>query len=227
MQASQVELPEIFAEASELASRHWRMLLGVFAAIVAGYSAIDWLTFQMEDPSGLAVVSMIAGMIVSIYLQYLVTERLLADRAPTGMAAPARRYGTLFVALLVSGLAIGAGSLLLILPGIYLAGRWLTLTPHLIEGKLGANDAMAASWDASYASQLAFAVTALLGFLPTIAAIVFSFGLDAATSGVEAIPALLATSMLTAIASVLGWVLSAAAYRKAVPITTQFDAVFS
>lgn len=227
MEVRKVELSEILAEASDLGSRHWQPLLIATFGIIAGYSLLDWLSFQMEDASGMAVGAMIVGSVIWIYAQYVVTERLLADRRPVDREGGTRRYGTLWVALLLIGVAIGFGAVLLIIPGIYLAGRWLTVAPHLIEGNLGATDAMQASWDASYPSQLTFFMTAILGFLPAIPGIVLSFSPAALAPGVEAMPMLVAASAFSATSTVLGWLLAAAAYRKAVPATAQFESVFA
>ena len=226
MQARKVELAEIIAEASELGTVHWQPLLAAAAVIVVGYGLLDWVSYEMADASGLAVVYIIVGSAMAIMLQYVVTERLLADRRPLNLGTQRRRYGTLFVALLLSSLAIGFGALLLILPAIYLAGRWLTLVPQLIESNMGATDSMEASWDTSHPSQLAFIFAMLLSVVPSVVAMIMSAVSETQPVWIEALPLLAAINVLTAIASVLGWLIAVAAYRRAVPATTQFDNVF-
>jgi hypothetical protein len=160
-------------------------------------------------------------------MQYVLTERMLADRRPVGQAALPRRYGSLFVAQLMSSVMIGLGALFLIVPGIYFAARWFTMTPHLIERGLGSSEALRESWDASAPSQLAFFLATVLVMIPMIPQLVLIFGAEFVDLGIEPTAAVILTNVLSGLSSVLGWVLAAAAYRKVVPMAEQFNEVFA
>jgi hypothetical protein len=224
---AKIELPDILAEARSLASEHGVMLIGTGVAIAAGYSLIDWLSFRAEDAGGLALVSSLVGVVVTVFVQYVLTERLLADRRSAGQPAPGRRYGTLFVAQLISGLAILLAAIALILPGIYLAARWFTVTPQVVEGSDGASDSLKASWEASQPSQLAFVLAAILSILPLLPVIGVIYNAAMSDTVEESLVALVLTNVLSGVSSVLGWLLAAAAYRRAVPVHGQYGGVFA
>ena len=227
MQIARIELPEILAEARSLASEHGVMLIGTGVAIAAGYSLIDWLSLRAEDAGGLTLVSSIVGVVVTVFVQYVLTERLLADRRSPGQPAPQRRYGTLFVAQLISGIAIMLGAIALILPGIYLAGRWFTVAAQVVEGSDGASDSLKASWEASGPSQLAFVLATILSILPLLPVIGIIYNATLGDTVEESLVTLVLTNVLSGVSSVLGWLLAAAAYRRAVPVHGQYDGVFA
>jgi hypothetical protein len=219
-------LAEVFQETGRLVSHHTGFLAGVFAAIAGGYLAIDLMGMQIGDASGMLLPASIFGLVVTFFVQYVVTERLLIDRRFEGQPALTRRYGSLFVASLLSGAAIGIGTLFLVVPGIYLAGRWFTYSAHLIEKSLGASESLNASWADSANSQLAFSLAALLGFSPTV--LLFGVGYLSGSGLLESdsIWALTMTNVVTTLTAVLSWTLGIAAYRLAVPTDTSLGAVF-
>jgi hypothetical protein len=61
------------------------------------------------------------------------------------VAAGRRRWGSLLGLMIVSGLAIGVGLVLLIVPGVYLALRWAVAGPSKVLTGRGISDAMAHS----------------------------------------------------------------------------------
>ena len=162
-----------------------------------------------------------------MFVQYVLTERLLADRRPAGQAAPRRRYGTLFVAQLISGLAIVLAAVALILPGLYLAARWFTVTAEVVEGDDGASDSLKASWEASRPSQLAFVLAMILSNLPVLPVIAIIYNSAMSDTAEQSLVELVMTNLLSGASSVLGWLLAAAAYRRAVPVHGQYDGVFA
>ena len=123
MTAKAVNLGEIIDEARSLAGQHRTILAATIVLIAAAYTALDWLEMSIQDRGGMVLLSSLTGLVLGLFVQYRITEHLIADRLQPGHRV--RSYGSLFGALLLSGLAIGAGLIVLVLPGIYLAGRWL------------------------------------------------------------------------------------------------------
>lgn len=226
MPARSVEIGEIFGEAKSLVQQHAGYLAAVLAAVSLGYIGLDWLTTQSTSQGGVTFLSSISGLFVSLFVQYLVTERLLLDRKPEGAPRAARRYWPLFLAGLMSGAAIALGAVLLVLPGIYLAGRWLTYSAQLIDRELGASEALSASWQDSEPSQLAFCIAAVAGFMP---AIVMVGGMVVWSDYVlsDALPAIAFLDGLSALTSLTGWIIGVAAYRLAEPAADPLGHVFA
>jgi hypothetical protein len=112
--SEEVTFHDIATEVSRLGSRHGTYLALVGGAIAVGYSVLDLM--------GATGSNTIVGLVVSVFLQYAVTERLLDDRLQPGRGDK-RRYWSMFGSGLLSGLGILLCTLLLVLPGIYLAGR--------------------------------------------------------------------------------------------------------
>lgn len=91
------------------------------------------------------------------------------------------RFWTVMGASLLKSLAIGAGFLMLVLPGIWLTGRLLFVQIATVDRGLGIRDAFAESWRLSHAPQrslvLFLAVFGLTtGIITTAAMAAFLFG---------------------------------------------------
>ena len=227
MVASHVSLREIMGEAQSLGSQH-AVLLGVSTlAIAALYGVADLLPLLSPDKGGVGLLTSILGLVVSLFVQYRLTERLLADRRGPDAQMPVRRYGSLFGALFLSGLAIAAGVIVLIIPGLYLAGRWLTVSARLIDGSLDGNEALRASWGDSELSQLAFSLAFLISFAPWALLVAIGYaGWDTLFDGLDFVSIAL-VNLVTGFTFVLGWTIAAAAYRCAVPNAESVGGVFS
>ena len=227
MAARSVKLNEIIEEAQALASEH-AVLLGVTAiAITALYSGLDWITLATQDRGGTGLLSSLLGLTVSIFGQYHVTEQMLADRRETGVQPAVRRYGSLFGALFLSGIAIAVGVICFIIPGLYLAGRWLTVSARVVEGNLGGTEALRASWADSEPSQLAFSLTYLISLAPLALLLAIGFGGWEALFDTNDFASIAFVNLATGFTSVLGWTIATAAFRRAVPINPGVGQVFS
>ena len=225
MTVKAVSLGEIIGEARTLAGQHQTILAATIVVIAAAYSALDWLEMSIKDRGGVVLLSSLIGLVVSLFAQYRITEHLIADRLKPGHRV--RSYGSLFGALLLSGLAIGAGLIVLVLPGIYLAGRWLTVAPRVVVGDLASNDALRASWADSENSQFAFCLVTVLSFAPTV--IMFGLGYLAATdlSPNANLALVVAQNLIVGVTSVLGWTFAAGAFRCVVANQSEFEQVFA
>lgn len=131
------------AQTIDDAKRMLRQNPRVFAAplllyTVAG-SAIDIDSLLRPDgtPIPLFVINIVTQLLVQLWVTRLALARLGCRPAATGA-----RFGTAFVASLLSSLGVLLGLILLILPGIYLLGRWALVFPVLMNERIGAIDAM-------------------------------------------------------------------------------------
>ncbi len=226
MATKKVTFGGLFAEVSDLVARHGSYLALVTFAIAAGFLALDWLDLKSGERGSTALLSSLSGVVVALFVQYSVVERLLADRRPPDQAAGVRFYGSLFGSLFLSSLAIGAGLILFVLPGVYFAGRWLTSTQQIVERQMSAMESLRASWEDSKPSQVVFTVANLIGLVPM--ALVFGLiyrpdvialpgGFWVSNSSIDAVAAL---------GNVAGWVIATAAHRLAVPVFNQLNEVF-
>ena len=226
MTSRKVTFGELFGEAGDLATRHAGLLALVTVAITATFLGFDWLELRSDERNGTALLSNLSGVVIAIFVQYKVVERLLADRWKSGQAVGVRRYGSLFGSLFVSGLAIGAGLILFILPGVYFAGRWLTSTQQIVERQMSAMDSLRTSWEDSKASQWVFTAANLIGLLPTAVVVGLTLQPDAIVLPGGYWGANAFINGLAAIGNVVSWVIATAAYRLAVPVTGHLDTVF-
>jgi hypothetical protein len=125
------------------------VLLGA-AVLVAVDMGIDELLGTTEDLRPLSVY-LVVTLLSSILVQYLVLrsalsrEDLLPERQPL-------RLATYLGMSLATGSLMLVGFLLFILPGIYLAGRWLLAGVIIIVEDQSIGDGMNQSWDRTAAS---------------------------------------------------------------------------
>jgi hypothetical protein len=220
MAAVQVNLGEILDEVKSLTRQHAGMLATLVGVITAGYSALDLL--------GANSASVAVNLVVSVLVQYAVLERLLADRMTEAAIERGRSYGSLFGSAFISGAAILVGLIVLVLPGVYLAGRWLSSGPQVVAGGQTATGALRASWDASDASQLTHCLVVVLMAVPFLIMMV-SIGVGFADSDPEFVsfPAVLILNLAVAGVTAFGWLAAAAAYRVTTPAANGLGEVFS
>ena len=227
-EAPAVNLAALIDEARTLALRNATLLSLVVAAIAGSFTGIDWYIAVNPDANGVLLLNSLFGLVISLFVQYRVTEQMLADRWPSDRARPTRSYGALFGLSLLSGLAIAAGLIVLVVPGIYLAGRWLTAVPRLVENELSGSDALRAAWADSAHSDFVFAIAYLISLSPLLAAVALGFAmegdvfLDSFTMLASVI-----FNLANGLFSVLGWVLAVAAFRLCVPVRDQTMDVFA
>ena len=225
MTAKAVSLGEIIGEARTLAGQHRTILAGTIVVIAAAYSALDWLEMSIKDRGGVVLLSSLIGLVVSLFAQYRITEHLIADHLLPGRQV--RSYGSLFGALLLSGFAITAGIIVLVLPGIYLAGRWLTATPRVVMGNMGGTEALRESWADSEQSQFAFSVATTLSMAPILSLLGAAYLVTSDLSPGANLVLDVALNLIVGLTSVLGWTVAASAFRCVVANPSEFEQVFS
>ena len=218
MASNHVSFADIYGESLELVRRHFGLLAATGAAIAAGYTALDML--------GAAGANLVINLIVSIMVQYLVLERLLADRI-SQEGKGKRRYGSMLGAGFLSGLGILLGLVALVLPGIYLSGRWLSASSFVVAEGNGSTEALNSSWEASRNSAGAHVIVVMVASLPLVGflaiAYLAGFFSEVETGLVNSI----ATNVMTALSTLSYWVFGAGAYRATRPHNAQLEGVFA
>jgi hypothetical protein len=76
-------------------------------------------------------------------------------------------------------------------------------------------------------SQPGFVIAAILSFLPLLPIFWFAYSSTMSGAVTQSLAEFAITNVLSGLASVLGWTLAVAAYRRAVPVTGQYEAVFA
>jgi hypothetical protein len=223
MEQTELSANAILAEAVALGKQHIGLLAATAAAIAVGYSALDWLNNELAAAGGQFGIS----IVVTVLAQYLVIEQLLADRmAPERQGQ--RRYLSLFVSGVLTGLAIVLGLVFLILPGIYLAARWLGTSAFVVAEGQGATEAMTSAWQASEKSQGAHIVATIASAIPLVVALaVASLWAVNAEGDPQGGAILIVANILTGLSSVVGWLVAAAAYRVSKPGQSELESVFA
>ena len=211
------EFGDFVQEFRDLLVAHSGFLFAAVAIITATFVAWELLISQTSE--------FVVQLTVTIVGQFLVTERLLADRLPEGRGY--RRFGSIFGSGLAGGFVIGIGLLLLIVPGIYLVGRLSAAVPIIVAENCPAIESLRASWDRTEQSKLPV-------FLLYVAAMVIWAGsiglvlyLGTVDLGQAATAALVVLNLVVSVVTVLGWALAAAVYRQITPTTSGLDEVFA
>jgi hypothetical protein len=116
----------------------------------------DVATAPMKNVGVTALVYTVAAVIgVFVYLfaqggTIIAVTEIYLGRTTTMAAAFERvwnEFGTLFGVVMLSGLAIGGGLILLVVPGVYLACRLLVCVPAALIENLGPSEALSRSFD--------------------------------------------------------------------------------
>ena len=213
----QAEIIEIVDEFRDLLLMHIFYLLLAIAAITALYSVTD----LFATPAATFVPS----LVVTIYGQFVVVERLLRDRLPDGKGY--RRFGSIFGSGFLSGLAIALALVALVIPGIYLVARWSIAVPTIVAENRSSSESLTASWERTAASILPIFLVYLVAMIVWGGSIWLSIVFSTGTIDVNSMMLIVLGNALVGGVSVLGWVLSVAIYRCITPDDKRFDAVFA
>ncbi len=216
-EARQFGFGEIVSEAVGLARDKLALSLLFILAITVGYSLLDLAGSN---------VSSMTSLLVTVFGQYHFTEQLLPEQLVGGEGK--RRYGSLFGAAFLSGLGALAGTLLLLLPGLFLLARWELTTPFVVCRNMRATEAMRASWKATANSWLPIAgVLVVLGIVLVVFVFAMVFALMAAGMAEDSPLLSVPSNLLVGIYSVAGWIIAAAIFRLAVPSAGHLPEVFA
>jgi hypothetical protein len=131
---------------------------------ISTLSGIGFDVFGQNSPALLLGYN-VAFLFLTLVLQAWATLAIV-QCADVQSPQPRRlRIASLFGISLVTGLGIAFGLLLLILPGLYFAGRWFLTVPILLGENLSMSEAMQESWDRTERHWLGCALLIVLAAL--------------------------------------------------------------
>jgi hypothetical protein len=216
----------IIDEFVALGREHSGYLALVTAAITAGYIALDLV--------GNGAGTSISGLVVGIFVQFLVVERLLADRLPGGKATT-RRYGAMFSSSLLSNIAVIVSLIVFIVPGLILLAAWSASTPFIVVEDMSGPKALRASWEATEGSRTPLTLVVTIGFAIIVAALALLFTglyfLEGSAALAESdelrLAEIIPSNIIASAVSVVGWLFGAAVYRLLRPVGGEIEEVFA
>jgi len=207
-----ITVGDIFAETARLFGENAGLALGS----IAGLTVLNVLTDQVPASGAIFLSNMI-----SIGLEYwLIRQALEREGRLDGRAG----FGSLFGLNLLSGLAVLASCLLLIVPGIYLAARWSAADAALLSEGEGVSAALGKSWEMT-ASHIWPIVGALLVVYGPVFGVSFGIGFSLG----DTIPVLISavTNLLIFTGLAFGWLMGIAIYALLQPATDTLAEVFA
>ena len=216
-ESREIGFGETLLEFRTLFERNTPFLLGVMGGIAAFYSLWDMTVGPTSQ--------LFINLAITIFGQYFVIERLLADRLPDGRGS--RRFRSIFGSGVLSGLGIVFGFLFLIFPGIFLLARWSIASPAVIEEDVGSVRALGLSWERTAASSLPLFFVYLLASGIYLVGLIVIVGLAEAAGQANSWPETIGTNLAVGVLTVFGWALSTAIYRCLTPRDTGIQDVFS
>lgn len=130
--------------AAQLSSEAIRLVKAALPSVLT-YIAINSLGGMYVDQQADVGGSTLALTVVTLVLGYWMITSMLKDGglSPNGLSAG---FGAYFGLSLFSGLGIGLGLLLLVIPGLVLMVRWLPLYGYGLAEGVSVGDAFGRSW---------------------------------------------------------------------------------
>lgn len=215
--AEAVTASQVLDTSRALIGEHWRYLGLVGAAIIVGYSLFDW--------SGNTSIALLAQIVVFTFVQYKVTERLLADRLPGGIGSA--RYRSMFGSGLLSGLGTMFGLVFFLLPGVFLMARWSIAAPLVVAENQSSVRALGESWERTRKSSGPLFLVFLLIGAAYFVTFVMGVGMGSWSNfGIDLTRSVIANLVSVAM-SLFGWVLAVAVYRCLAPDQGGLQDVFA
>ena len=200
MDDTKVDVGDLLAALAEQLRENKVTALSAIVILIAGNLALDKYSSTSFAPAGF----------LSLAMQIFVTRGALQRTGLIGSKAPAK-FLSLWGMTIVSSIAILLGCVLLLLPGIYLAARWMIAAPAIIGEDLSAGAGMRESWERTRDSvwPIAGALVIVVGGGFVAAMIpVMVYGEGQEPSIATAIGYLLAFT-----GSVSGWLMAVGAYQ--------------
>ena len=130
---------------------HWRHLISIALVVYVAISLLTLLLAVVLGSLGVVLGSLV-GLAGIFWLQgalVIAIDDVRDGRADLGVGQTLERVkprvGTLVLAGLIAGVAVGIGFLLLIVPGLYLLTIWLVIIPAIMLEGRGVGDAFGRS----------------------------------------------------------------------------------
>lgn len=179
---SKVDLQKLFSHAWEDFKKEWKVLVGMFLIIFVVGNLPNWLG---SNNVGIAMISSllsIAFFVVSIWLNYNNTKTYLRvvrnqkiqlnDLFEWGQGDYIKRVLFFFLTSLLFGVAVFVGLIFLILPGIYLAIKWIFAPYLVLDKQMKIGDAFTTSWNMTRGQEWKILILGLVWIVAGIAGII-------------------------------------------------------
>lgn len=139
---------------------NWRTFAMIFFASTAAGVGVD-MSASFGDAG---IIPVFAFLFLNLFLQSCI---IIAVLNSGGQIVSSRKWriASLFGVGFLTGLGIVFGLFVLILPGLFLAGRWFLAAPALFAEDISVSDAINASWEATGQHWLAGTIIAVVVFL--------------------------------------------------------------
>lgn len=227
-EAPRIDLAALLNEASALAGAN------PFGFVIAACANVGFGTWADMQPwswnAGLAIYAAAAAL--AGLLQYFVLRRALGVQGNPGRNAAIRLPLTAVTLHLLGWLVVGAAYLLLVVPGLYLAGRLSPAVAIVAAERRGLVRSVVESWRRTRRAwwplllAQALLLFPLLGFLGLVALGTYlEWGI--LSSDQSSIAGALLGNLATGAMAMAGWAIAGAAYRLTVPDPGGLEEVFA
>ncbi len=203
---------DLALECGQVVRENAKLLAGLLVGISLAYTVADRVSAVLANPVSVAV---------SVVVQYIFLEVAL------GVSGERRRFGSLFGANLISGLCVVLATMLLVLPGLFLAARWALAPAFVVANGERASPALSSSWEATRGCWMPIAfgylIVGIFIIVPIISAVVM--GSDDMAKVVWWQNAMLNIAITGG--TLAGWVLAVASYRAVGEARHGLETVFA
>lgn len=181
------------------------LAIGAVSGLTIGNALLDFFASQQAS----TLIGSIAQFIAQVVVTRVATQRLYPEPFPP-------RVGGFFLLSILTSVGVVAGLAMVILPGLYLAARWLVAGPVMLVERDGVIEAMRRSWVIT--APLAWPICWLLAVLWAPALLVVFIGsfwaemFNGAASESTNLAVLALTYFAMASASVASWIAAVAAF---------------
>ncbi len=148
----QFSTSQVLSEAWKILKQKWVFLLGLWASIFGVSLVIEVIRVALTDEKGiLTALSMLAAQVLSLLIgvgaMKVILKVVRNQQAEISeiFTAGVQHLWQYFILSLVTGLIVGFGFLLLIVPGIIWALKYMFAPYALVDDKLSFSEAMAVS----------------------------------------------------------------------------------
>ncbi|MGK6318529.1 glycerophosphoryl diester phosphodiesterase membrane domain-containing protein [Sphingomonas sp. DT-204] len=168
-------IPVLLGAWGRLVARHGGPVAAIVVLLTAAGVLIDML---IPNDTAAAAANFGFSIAATVAESWLTLRMLEATPGYDARESRPRVVGLIVLGIPVT-LAVGAGLLLLVLPGLYLAARWIAAAPILIGEDTGVGEAMGRSWRLTQRAAPAIAACFALMAAPlALAFVVIAMTLD-------------------------------------------------
>ena len=200
-------ITSIFRKAWALAIFEPLVLILVLTLLTPPYVIMDYIVPEEGIPAAWLIISLfVLALQIAVMHRTFVKQDWIEFRHDVSAGFYSRAFGQNFISVI----AIIAGLLLLVLPGLFLAVRWSLSMPILLARDCGIIDSLRQSWKMTSAYFWPIFGTLSLAYLPFIFAIVMIIIFPEPTS---ALWGLISVELVTSVSILFGWYVQIAFYQ--------------